>query len=64
MPLHFLTQILYDRGNCLILSVISQINGLPENYSCDDIRRCMAIHFTRNIETFYVSTNTNQCHTF
>ena len=48
-------QVKLDRANCLLLSLFTQIKGVPADYAIEYFRRTMALHMATNGEYYRVS---------
>ena len=60
----FFKQITLDRANCLLLAVLSQVKGVPKDYSVTYLRRWMAIHLAKNVDYLWVKFFTYSIHLY
>ena len=54
-PSAFLFYIPNSKANCLILSTLSQIKGVPDDLDVNHVRRMVINHLIENINELYVS---------
>ena len=52
-------QISNDKANCGIYSILAQIQGVPEDYSANHMRRWMVVHLLQQPEKYFMSTLIN-----
>ena len=53
--LHLIILDTKQQSKCLVLSILAQVDGIPEDLTLLDIRRQMIIHLCENIKELYVS---------
>ena len=54
-----LLQVTNSKANCAIMSVLSQVQGVPDDYSATYMRGWMVIHMARNSQKYAVGLTMN-----
>ena len=49
-----------SKANCAIMSVLLQVQGVPDDYSATHMRRWMVIHMARNSQKYAVGLTMNK----